>query len=424
MIERHNYGGGEVSISPTQRLKTSIVDMVEECNDYPTDGITLIIRERAKQVAKCGYSIKHDDEHKYGELRAAAIAYLLSPDIGGEGPIGHWPFERESFNPGVGIEPLVKAGAMIAAEIDRLLRVQGVVANREPFSLEQLSANLDAVVRQPAPPDASGNASECKWVVGQWVEAWGRVWRIIETGQTRSKLDGNGEPSWWCNHGEMNPFEWQIDKRYKTTIDGVTATIYRVDGHGNVSGSVGPVSQFVNWWHAKTGKDFSTSRGADFLPYLADEKPSIPPVEHPSSKIERAAQKALEKMDECNETLRQSELKIKNDEAAIEKLFGYPVSEIGDKLDRLQSFEKVAEALWPFVRYFIIAGACPEAINCVVDLGRLLGHTEASKSTIAEIGERVRAETLDEVAVRLESLLWGKVLSKHLPEVLDAVRKM
>ena len=129
-------------------------------------------------------------------------------------------------------------------------------------------------------------------------------------------------------------------------------------------------------------------------------------------------------MDECNETIRQSELKIKNDEATIEKLFGYPVSEIGDKLDRLQSFEKVAEALWPFVRYFIIAGACPEAINCVVDLGRLLGHTEASKSTIAEIGERVRAETLDEVAVRLESLLRGKVLSKHLPEVTDAVRKM
>lgn len=150
----------------------------------------------------------------------------------------------------------------------------------------------------------------------------------------------------------------------------------------------------------------------------------VPPVEHPSSKIRRAAQKALEKIDECNETLRQSELKIKNEEATIEKLFGYPVREIGEKLDRLQSFEKVAEALWPFVRYFIIAGACPEAINCVVDLGRLLGHTEASKSTIAEIGERVRAETLDDVAARLESLLRGKVLSKHMPEVIDAVRKM
>ena len=64
-----------------------------------------------------------------------------------------------------------------------------------------------------------------EWVVGQWVQAWGRICRIIETEQTRSKLDGNGEPPWWCNHCEMKPFSWQIGKTYRTTLEGVTATI-------------------------------------------------------------------------------------------------------------------------------------------------------------------------------------------------------
>lgn len=100
------------------------------------------------------------------------------------------------------------------------------------------------------------------------------------------------------------------------------------------------------------------------------------------------------------------------------------LQQLTDVQAKLAAYRDVCQRLWPFVRYFIIAGACPEAINCVVDLGRLLGHTEASKSTIAEIGERVRAETLDEVAAQLETLLRGKVLSKYLPEVLDAVRKL
>lgn len=113
-----------------------------------------------------------------------------------------------------------------------------------------------------------------EWVVGQWVEAWGRIWRIIETEKTRSKLDGNVQPSWWCNHGEMKPFQWQVGKTYRTTMDGVTATI-KANDVGGVRGVCEGVRSF---WDRKTGAIVGYADPENcphLLPFLADE-PSKP----------------------------------------------------------------------------------------------------------------------------------------------------
>lgn len=91
---------------------------------------------------------------------------------------------------------------------------------------------------------------------------------------------------------------------------------------------------------------------------------------------------------------------------------------------RLRAFEDVGSALWPFVRYFALAGGHPSAIAAVVALGKLLGHTDASQSTMMEIAERVRAETLNEVAGKLEELLRGRVLSRDIPGIADDVRAL
>lgn len=113
-----------------------------------------------------------------------------------------------------------------------------------------------------------------EWVVGQWVEAWGRIWRIIETEKTRSKLDGNVQPSWWCNHGEMKPFQWQVGKTYRTTLEGVTATI-KANDVGGVRGVCEGVRSF---WDRKTGAIVGYADPENcphLLPFLADE-PSEP----------------------------------------------------------------------------------------------------------------------------------------------------
>ena len=94
------------------------------------------------------------------------------------------------------------------------------------------------------------------------------------------------------------------------------------------------------------------------------------------------------------------------------------------KLERLAQFEEVAEQLWPFVRYFILAGAHPDAIAAVVRLGQLLGHTEASQSTLFEIGDKVRRETLSQVADVLSDSLKGKILAREIGPLCDKVRAL
>ena len=70
-------------------------------------------------MAEEGYDVAHDDHHLDGELLHAALAYLCVPGL------SLWPFEPESFKPSTDpIRNMVKAGALLAAEGDRLIRRQ------------------------------------------------------------------------------------------------------------------------------------------------------------------------------------------------------------------------------------------------------------------------------------------------------------
>lgn len=96
---------------------------------------TLISEERNRQVETEGYNWAHDDSHKNGELAMAAGAYAIAEDARGEYRDqlfipGWWPWSMESWKPATygnieeRIKELSKAGALIAAEIDRLQRVK------------------------------------------------------------------------------------------------------------------------------------------------------------------------------------------------------------------------------------------------------------------------------------------------------------
>jgi hypothetical protein len=104
-------------------------------------GIELIAAERKRQIEAEGWSIAHDSEfHQYGELAMAGACYALNDHLY---PLGQttenkfgvhmtierktfWPFAKKwwkpalTTNPGDRIKELTKAGALIAAEIDRL----------------------------------------------------------------------------------------------------------------------------------------------------------------------------------------------------------------------------------------------------------------------------------------------------------------
>lgn len=101
-------------------------------------GIEIITDERNRQITKKGYNSEHDDLHDKGELALAASCYAIPEDkvfqsFNAEGHLNfmakmsrnmYWPFELSFWRPGKRIRELAKAGALIAAEIDRLQRLK------------------------------------------------------------------------------------------------------------------------------------------------------------------------------------------------------------------------------------------------------------------------------------------------------------
>ena len=87
-------------------------------------GAELIVAERKRQIEVTGWDADHDENHQDGELWHAARCYLsLKP--GDIRMPGGWPWDQGDFKPKSRIENLVRAGALIAAEIDRLQREDG-----------------------------------------------------------------------------------------------------------------------------------------------------------------------------------------------------------------------------------------------------------------------------------------------------------
>lgn len=108
-----------------------------------TKALEDIVAERQRQIEGYGWTAEHDDKHNGdGQLARAAGIYAV---IGGSDKTDYrnatggyslndtlrgimeyyWPWERSWFKPTNRRRDLVKAGALIVAEIERLDRVEG-----------------------------------------------------------------------------------------------------------------------------------------------------------------------------------------------------------------------------------------------------------------------------------------------------------
>ncbi|MEG6417497.1 hypothetical protein QCN17_23095 [Enterobacter asburiae] len=89
-----------------------------------------VTAERQRQITVEGWTPEHDDEYEHGELADAAGCYALHSEIfdcAGEPP-RPWPWPDEWWKPTNRRRDLVKAGALILAEIERIDR-QGQTKN-------------------------------------------------------------------------------------------------------------------------------------------------------------------------------------------------------------------------------------------------------------------------------------------------------
>ena len=96
-------------------------------------GIELIAEERQRQIEKEGWTKEHDAQHIDNELAVAAASYampegartFMKTQDGNYLPI-FWRFEAKWWKPCPQdrVRELIKAGALIAAEIDRIQNEQ------------------------------------------------------------------------------------------------------------------------------------------------------------------------------------------------------------------------------------------------------------------------------------------------------------
>lgn len=123
-------------------------------------GAELIALERQRQVSVEGWTPEHDDEHEDGDLAVAAACYATPVLLyekkewangttfsdpwrwddkwDGRKHSGNVVLESNPLNVNIHerIRQLEKAGGLVAAEIDRLIRV----ANRKGIDLNQLES--------------------------------------------------------------------------------------------------------------------------------------------------------------------------------------------------------------------------------------------------------------------------------------------
>jgi hypothetical protein len=97
-------------------------------------GIERIAAERKRQIEEEGFTADYDKQYPNGDLADAATCYVMHEDYRNirHGPMTFkemiWPWYDECWKPTPDnrIRELEKAGALIAAEIDRLLRINEV----------------------------------------------------------------------------------------------------------------------------------------------------------------------------------------------------------------------------------------------------------------------------------------------------------
>ncbi|WP_018435313.1 Lar family restriction alleviation protein [Paraburkholderia atlantica] len=88
-----------------------------------TDAARDVLAERQRQVTAEGWTPAHDDEHTESEIALAAACYAMAAGGYAKGQTPpNWPWSLSWWKPAYGRRDLIKAGALILAESERIDR--------------------------------------------------------------------------------------------------------------------------------------------------------------------------------------------------------------------------------------------------------------------------------------------------------------
>lgn len=83
------------------------------------EGADLIREERRRQIEQEGYDARHDFREPLNSIIAGAISYAMC-DIDQEEALAWWKWDYAFFKPKDRKRNLIRAGALIAAALDKL----------------------------------------------------------------------------------------------------------------------------------------------------------------------------------------------------------------------------------------------------------------------------------------------------------------
>jgi hypothetical protein len=87
-----------------------------------TDAARDVLAERRRQVEAEGWRPDQDDDYEDGQLSMAAACYATQGNTPNYGPPPDWPWNKEWWKPTDDRRNLVKAAALILADIERIDR--------------------------------------------------------------------------------------------------------------------------------------------------------------------------------------------------------------------------------------------------------------------------------------------------------------
>lgn len=90
-----------------------------------------VLAERQRQVTAEGWTAEGDDSYQNSELADAAACYAIHAHNQGFSTPAHWPWSTTWWKQTNPRRDLVKAGALILAEIERIDRAAGIKVEAE-----------------------------------------------------------------------------------------------------------------------------------------------------------------------------------------------------------------------------------------------------------------------------------------------------
>lgn len=222
-------------------------------SDLPRDALALIAAERRRQISVEGWTPEHDDEHDDGSLAQAAVCYASARRTTTGKSQLFWPWNNAWWKPTPNdrVRELVKAGALIVAEIERMQRASKPNAGKEresiPLHPKALAAvAIDRAAERARFPDEAFN---------DWLDD-----TISDAGHTVRDTITNLADAWaaWYSHDAYQPDEHPLvmpwdevtppitpqDKAAPSTLDAGAAWVW------DAAGRCGTVVQSVsaNGW--------------------------------------------------------------------------------------------------------------------------------------------------------------------------------